>query len=154
MNHRIRVATIIIKDDKILLVKHVHPETGYTWWVPPGGGIEEIDNSIFDCVKRETLEETNLKIETSRILYIREFYDKETRILNLELFTLANSFHGEISLKNIKGKGADELFIKEATWLSKEELKDVIVFPEMLKDEFWDDYIADFPSIKYLGRQS
>lgn len=153
MKHRIRVAAIIINDNKILLVKHVHPETGYTWWVPPGGGIEEFDSSIFECAKREAFEETNLKIETSRILYIREFYSKETQILNLELFTLANSFHGEVGLENIEGKGPDELFIKGVSWFSKEELKDIIVFPEILRDEFWDDYVAGFPNTKYLGRQ-
>lgn len=69
MQHRIRAAAIIINDNKILLVKHVHPETGHEWWVPPGGGVEEIDNSIFDCAKRETFEETNLKIDVSRLLY-------------------------------------------------------------------------------------
>ena len=58
MNHRIRVATIIINNQKILLVKHVHPETGYAWWVPPGGGLEDKDASIFDCAKREVFEET------------------------------------------------------------------------------------------------
>lgn len=154
MKQRIRVATIITNKDKVLLVKHVHPESGYTWWVPPGGGIEEFDNSIFDCAKREAFEETNLKIETSKLLYVREFYSKETQLLNLELFVLTDSFHGEISLKNIEGKGPDELFIKEVSWFSKEELKDVIVFPEILRDEFWDDYAAGFPNTKYIGRQT
>lgn len=153
MQHRIRIAVIIINDNKILIVKHVHPETGYTWWVPPGGGIEEFDSSIFECAKREAFEETNLKIEASKILYIREFYSKETQILNMELFTLADSFHGEIGLENIEGKGPDELFIKGVSWFSKEELKDIIVFPEILRDEFWDDYAAGFPNTKYLGRQ-
>ena len=153
MQHRIRIAAIIINSDKILLVKHVHPDTGYTWWVPPGGGIEESDSSIFDCAKRESFEETNLKIETSRILYIREFYSKETQILNIKLFTLADSFHGEIGLENIRGKGPDELFIKGVAWFSKEDLKDVIVFPEILRDEFWDDCAAGFPNTKYLGRK-
>ncbi len=46
MKNRIRSAAIIVRDNKILLVKHVHPKTGFVWWVPPGGGIEESDESL------------------------------------------------------------------------------------------------------------
>jgi 8-oxo-dGTP pyrophosphatase MutT (NUDIX family) len=28
------------------------------WWVPPGGGVETADTSVFDCARRETFEET------------------------------------------------------------------------------------------------
>jgi 8-oxo-dGTP diphosphatase len=153
MMHRIRSAAIIIDNNKILLVKHVHPKTGYEWWVPPGGGIKEDDNSVFDCAKRETFEETNLEINTSRIIYIREFYDKENKKLNIELFALADDYSGNLDLKNIKGNGPDELFIKKVKWLSREDLKDIIVFPEILKDSFWDDQKNNFPTTKYLGRQ-
>lgn len=153
MQHRIRAAAIIINNNKILLVKHVHPETGREWWVPPGGGVEEIDDSIFDCAKRESFEETNLKIELTRLLYIREFHDKENQKLNIELFALADSFEGEISMKNIAGKGQDEHFIKDVAWLSRSELKDIVVYPEIIKDKLWKDYAAGFPSTKYLGRQ-
>jgi len=153
MEHRIRAAAIVVNGDKILLVKHVHPETGYEWWVPPGGGVEDIDDSIFDCAKRETLEETNLKIDTSKIIYIREFFDNENQKLNIEFFMLANNFDGDINLKNVKGNGPDEFFIKEIKWFTKAELQDIIIFPEILKDIFWDDYKNKFPNTKYLGRQ-
>lgn len=153
MNHRIRVAAIIINDQKVLLVKHVDPETGYTWWVPPGGGLEEEDDSLFDCAKREVFEEANLEISLSRIIYIREFLQKN---INLEIFTLADEYRGEISIENIGGHGADEQFIKDVAWFSKEDLQhqDMIVFPEILKDIFWDDYRANFPVTRYLGRSS
>ena len=153
MKHRIRAAAIIMNGDKILLVKHVHPETGYGWWVPPGGGLEESDGSVFDCAKREAFEETNLKIEIFKILYLREFISEEFQSINLEIFTLADSFSGDVSIKNIEGHGLDEQYIKDAKWFSKEDLKDMVVFPEILKNEFWSDRAAGFPAIKYLGRQ-
>lgn len=84
---------------------------------------------------------------------IREFHDKENQKLNIELFVLADSFKGEISMKNIAGKGQDEHFIKDVEWLSKSEMKHIIVYPEILGDIFWDDYAAGFPNTKYLGRQ-
>ncbi len=153
MKHRIRAAVIIVDNNKILLVKHVHPETGYEWWVPPGGGVEEKDNSVFDCAKRETFEETNLEIDTSQIVYIREFFDNENQKLNIELFMLANHYEGTISLENLKGNGPDEFFIKEVKWFTKEELQNITVFPEILKDTFWNDYKKGFFQTRYLGRQ-
>lgn len=159
MKQRIRVATIITNRDKVLLVKHVHPESGYTWWVPPGGGIKKEDSSIFDCAKRETFEETNLKIEASKIIYLREYLDKRGTLentdgkLNIEIFILADSYDGEVNMNNIKGSGPDELYIKQVEWLSKEEMQDIIVYPEILKDDFWIDYRQEFSNTKYLGRQ-
>ncbi|HNE04578.1 MAG TPA: NUDIX hydrolase [Anaerolineales bacterium] len=155
MVHRIRVASIITNNDKILLVKHVHPKTGYAWWVPPGGGVEESDTSIFDCAKREVFEETNLTVEVSRILYIREFFDKENQRLNMEFFVLADKYSGESGLENLRSSnGLDELYIKDVKWLSREEIQNIVVFPEILKDQFWDEHAMNFPSIKYLGRQN
>ncbi len=160
MKHRIRAATIIINNDKVLLVKHVDPKSGYTWWVPPGGGIEEKDLSIFDCAKRETFEETNLNVNISKIIYLREFLDKRDSSeninseLNIEVFLLAENYNGELNMNNVKGSGPDELYIKEVKWFSKDEIQEINVYPEILKDNFWDDYIQDFPEVKYLGRQA
>lgn len=154
MEQRIRSAAIIVNDEqRILLIKHVHPETGYEWWVPPGGGIEEFDNSVFDCARREVFEEANLKVDINRIAYIREFFIKKDKKLNIEIFTLADNYEGELSLKNIAGKGSDEQFVKDVRWFSREELQDIVVFPEILKDYFWSDYAENFPTVKYLGRQ-
>ncbi len=153
MKHRIRSAAIIVDNNKILLVKHVHPKTGFEWWVPPGGGVEMFDKSIFDCAEREVLEETNLKISISRVIYIREFFDRENEILNIELFMLADSFLGKVNIKNIEGKGPDELYTKGVKWLSREDFQDIEVYPEILKDDFWEDNRNKFPNMRYLGRQ-
>ena len=137
MKHRIRAAGIIIKDNKILLVRHVHPITKYEWWVPPGGGLEDADNSIIDCVIRETHEETGYHIEVdSNPIFIREFADTENNTLHIELFFNATVQSGELTIKNIQGNGPDEHFIKEVKWLSLSELQDAEVFPEELKDNF------------------
>lgn len=154
MIQRIRAASLVVDNDKVLLVKHVHPRTGFTWWVPPGGGVEEWDTSIFDCARRETFEETNLTVDISKIVYIREFLDMESQKLNIEFFVLADNYHGEIGLGNINSNGLDEQYIKEVRWLSKGELQDIVVFPEILKDEFWSDRAMNFPTVKYLGRQA
>ena len=86
MVYRIRVSAIILVDNKILLVKHVHPKTGFEWWCPPGGGLESIDKNIHECAMRETWEEIGYNIRTNEILYIREFVDLENNAHNLEIF--------------------------------------------------------------------
>lgn len=132
---------------------HVHPETKYVWWVPPGGQIEETDNSIFEAVKREVWEETGLNVKVNEeVKYIREFVDKENNTLNLELFVEATVIDGELSIDNIYGKGRDEDFIKAVKWISKEEIKELEVFPEIIKeDSFWIENKTKVT--RYLGRQ-
>lgn len=149
MKHRIRAAAIIIHDERILLVKHVHPTTGFTWWVPPGGGVEFVDTSVIDCVVREVFEETGLHVRVSDdVQFVREFFDGINETLNIELFFDAHIVSGEITTENIVGNGTDEDYIKEVKWFRIEELHDVIIFPNELRENFGRDVKR-----VYRGRQ-
>ena len=57
----------IIKDDKILLIRHTEHESGRSFWVIPGGG-REAGETEFECVMREMWEETDLKVAVKRLL--------------------------------------------------------------------------------------
>lgn len=153
MEHRIRIAVLLVNNDSILLVKHVHPKSKYEWWVPPGGGIEKVDDSIFDAAIREVWEETGLNVKTKEeIKYIREFFDEENNILNLELFIEGVILSGDLTINNVYGNGIDEYFIKSVEWISKDKLDELIVFPEIIKeDSFWKSKIEG--NTIYLGRQ-
>ncbi len=154
MKHRIRSAAIIFNEkNEILLVKHVHPNTKYTWWVPPGGGIENEDENIFECAKREAFEETGLSIDLEKIVYIREFKDIENNNYNIEIFILSNRYSGNITTDNIHGKGKDDQFIKEVKWFNKNEIENITVFPEIIKNKIWDDKYNNFDKIQYIGKQ-
>ena len=149
MKHRIRVGVIIERDNKILLVKHVHPKTGFVWWVPPGGGVKDTDNSIQECAQREVFEESGLRVKIDYSpIFIREFIDRENNTLNLELFFRGDVIAGDITIDNIYGNGPDEDFIKDVKWLSVDELQNKVIFPEVLKDNFG----KNVKNI-YLGRQ-
>lgn len=152
MRHRIRAAALIVEDKSILLVQHVHPETGAVWWVPPGGGVEEEDDSIFACARRETFEETGLDVRLDRIVYIREFRDLETDTFHLELFISSSNHSGELTIRHIQGKGPDEHYIKDVRWVHRDELADMVVYPEILTVTFWDDLARGFPETRYLGK--
>ena len=153
MKHRIRAAALITQGDSILLVQHVHPQTGFECWVPPGGGVEVEDSSVFDCARREVFEESGLQVELGRVVYIREFIDQENQTRHLELFISSHSFAGDITICHIQGCGPDEHFIKDVRWVPRSELHNMVVYPEVLRDVFWDDVANEFPETRYLGTQ-
>ena len=152
MEHRIRAAAIIIKDNTILLVKHKHPRNGKEWWVPPGGGLSQKE-TVFDCASRETWEETGLKVILGKILYLREFIDFEGNCHQFEVFILAESFSGSPTIKNLVPTDLDATYIKEARFLSKNDLSTLTVYPEIIKGDFWNDYASGNLSTRYLGQQ-
>ena len=56
---------VINKDNKLLLLKGSDndPQFHKSFWYVVTGGVEDIDSNIIDTVKREVLEETNLKVK-------------------------------------------------------------------------------------------
>jgi len=57
----------IIRNDQILLIRHRENESGRSYWILPGGGIEPGETEE-DCVRREIREETNLEIGVVSLL--------------------------------------------------------------------------------------
>jgi ADP-ribose pyrophosphatase YjhB (NUDIX family) len=147
--YRIRGAALVVQDNRLLLIKSVVHQTGEIVWVPPGGGLEGSE-SIFECAARETFEEAGVTVELDRIVYLRDFIEQESDTHHFEVFILAKSFSGTLTTENVIGL-QDENYVLEAHFLSREEMREIIVYPEVLKDDFWDDLEEGFPSAKYLG---
>jgi len=78
----IRVAGILIRDNKILLIQHKKEKKKY--WLVPGGNLEYSEN-IHTCLIREFKEELFLEILVQDFLFLVETIspDKERHILNL-----------------------------------------------------------------------
>ncbi len=55
-------------------------------------------------------------------------------------------------IDNLKGQ-EDEGWVQSAKFFSRDELQSLTVYPEQLKDEFWTDLTAGFPTTKHLGVQ-
>jgi ADP-ribose pyrophosphatase YjhB (NUDIX family) len=144
---------MMTRGDSILLVQHVHPVTNETWWVPPGGGVEECDGSVFDCARREVFEETGLSVDLTQIMYVREFIDREDQCRHLELFIGSSGFDGELTIRNVQGNGPDEHYIRDVRWANRSELPAMTIYPEIIKDRFWDDLAAGIFEAGYLGTQ-
>ena len=153
MEHRIRAAAIIVKDNRILLVKHQHPVSAAEFWVPPGGGLEN-EETIYECVKREVFEESGLNVELGEVLYLSELVNVPDATHHLEIFILARSFEGEPTTINLRPGDRDFKVVQEARFLSREEMKGLIIYPEILKGGFWTDLTCkEGLRLRYLGQQ-
>lgn len=67
MKRIIRYQAVIIRDDRILLVKLHNYERNRDYWILPGGGREDNETEE-DCVIREVKEETGLEVDIARLL--------------------------------------------------------------------------------------
>jgi len=67
MTRAIRYQAAIIRGKEILLIRHLEHESGRTYWLLPGGGIEAGETEI-QCIKREVYEETCLEVGVERLL--------------------------------------------------------------------------------------
>ena len=136
MKHRIRAAGLLVQDNKLLLVKL--EVDGKIFWVPPGGALEACDNSTTDTVCREVFEETGLKVtDVGPLVFVREFNEPSRQTYHVEQFYLVMDWEGELTTENLRGLD-DEHLIKEVAWLSQSQLESVIVYPNSLRNEFWD----------------
>lgn len=163
MRHRVRAAALLVRattapdePDEILLVKQrsrSHPDK--IIWLPPGGGLEAEDASIFACAERETREECGLVVKTARIAYVHEFVDAVQRIHHVAFYMAVAEVSGEVSLDFLPADGTDALTIVEAVWLGRATLAALTVYPDYLKTPgFWEDAAQGFAQTKYLGRMT
>jgi 8-oxo-dGTP pyrophosphatase MutT (NUDIX family) len=153
MKSRIRVGVLLFKDDAILLLRHVDPDTGYEWWVPPGGGIKDAE-SIFEAAVREVNEETGLKASAGRVVYCRQFISEQYCQNNLDTYILGEIESGIETTENLHCLGTnDSRFIKEWRYFSEHDIKSINVFPKVLQHDMWAHRRAGFPQIVFLGVQ-
>lgn len=68
MGRDIRYQGAIFRDHHILLLRHREHDSGQTYWLFPGGGIEP-DETAEACVQREMREETHLEVAVERLLF-------------------------------------------------------------------------------------
>ena len=67
MNRKTRYQGAIVLDHKVLLIQHRVNNSGETYWLFPGGGIDEGETEE-ECVVREMKEETNLDVSVERLI--------------------------------------------------------------------------------------
>lgn len=138
MIHRISCGALVVRDAKILLVRHRQPGQ-HDFWIAPGGGVEG-NEELARAAERETLEEAGVQVVATRLAYIDEGWNEEQRIL--KFWFLADYVSGEL---DVGANPADGEFIVEAGWFALDTLPKGHVFPEPLRNRFPRDLAAGFP---------
>lgn len=153
---RTRAAGIIFNNEnKLLLVKHKDPDTGEAWWMLPGGGIEA-GESAEEAVIREVEEECGIKCIPKDLVYVREFVEWHKETHHIALFFTAEALTFNIKTGIDPEFPIEKQFIIKTDFLSEQEIKNlnIQVYPEILKDVFWEDLKLGFSGHKvYLGQQ-
>ena len=117
---RLRVNGIILRDDKILLLKHDYIGKTGELWAPPGGGLQ-YGESVDEALKRELKEEINIELKSYSFLFINEFLKPPLHAI--ELFFKIEAFEGEIKLGYDPEMEAGQQIINDVQYFNLKELK-------------------------------
>ncbi len=121
---RVRVAGILIEDDRILLIEHTKNNRKY--WLVPGGGVDW-GESAAEALIREFNEETSLDIEVEKFLFISETIapDKQKHVINLyfKIKKVENS-------SNIMKLG-EEKILTDLRFIPEDEIKNIKLYPNI-----------------------
>lgn len=73
---RINVRAVVVRDNKILAVKH-KDEFGNPskYWALPGGGLDPLE-SLYEGLQREVMEELGVQSSVSKLLFVQQFMSK------------------------------------------------------------------------------
>ena len=126
-----RVVIYNPKKNKLILARN----KGAKFWYAPGGGWEfELEN-IKEAAEREVKEEVGIEVIIGKLLYAQEFQESENRKY-FEIFWLAK-YDGEINVNHIDLDTNG--LVEEIKEFSREELQSLKVFPDRLKNTFWEN---------------
>lgn len=148
MKHRISAGVLALRDNRILLVRHLRPGI-HDFWAGPGGGVEGVEE-LHEAAAREALEETGISVAIRAMAYIDELVDASGRIV--KFWFLADYLSGDIDVTANPAAGES---ISEAGFFGRDALPAGHVFPDVLRDRFWIDVENGFASpIRLPLRQS
>lgn len=123
------VRAVIIKDDKILVLRREFDD-GDTIWTFPGGHIEKSDKDEEEALKRECIEEVNLEIEVGEMIFEQNFKG------SINHFYICTIIRGEASYGNGPEYTQPETYrgSHHPEWLLLKSLDKYDLRPKTLKD--------------------
>jgi ADP-ribose pyrophosphatase YjhB (NUDIX family) len=142
-----RVAVIVIQDERVLLVAHQFPGQRRAWLLP--GGSVELGETFIEAAIREAREETGLEVEIEKLVFWREFFDWRYA---LELTFLARPTGGQLRVGHDPEFHDHVQVIKQVRWCALAELPKLDIAPQVLGQRLSDAWRAGFEGHEpYLG---
>lgn len=142
---KVRVSAVILRGEKILLIRHRRDARFY--WVLPGGGLE-IGESLMACAAREVHEETGLDVKILRLLYVGEilYPSRKKHVLNL-------IFLGEQAETDQRIRPSRHWRIEEPHFIPLGDLASIELYPP-IAIEILEDAQAEWQGpIRFLGNR-
>jgi 8-oxo-dGTP diphosphatase len=137
----VRPCAIIIKDKKVLCIEAKYGDDEF--YLFPGGGIEA-EETMRECVIRETYEETGLNIKVKDVVYINDWIkDKKKNLRVINSFFLAEIVDGIEEIKTDDGGK-----VKSLQWIDIKKLKNIDLRPKFIAENLHDDYLNNFKNNK------
>jgi 8-oxo-dGTP pyrophosphatase MutT (NUDIX family) len=128
-----RAAALIIKDNKLLMVKN----TDFPCYYTVGGGIEPNETSD-EAVIREVYEETSYHLEIDRLAFIQErFYEVNQQKRHEIVFFYLMKEKADINIPD--GSFTDQPPKATLHWLPIDKLSEINIAPEFLKTKSFDN---------------
>lgn len=122
-----RVAAVIIKDNKILLIRRI--KEGQEYFVFPGGGIEE-NEPVEDAIIREVREELSLDAKIDKLLFQIENRGQQ------ELYFLIKEFSGNLELGGPEKERMNKNNQYYPEWIDLDKIPDLTnLYPEEAREK-------------------
>ena len=154
-NFGIRVGAVIPRGDTLLLVRHDKPDQK-PYWVLPGGRLEP-GESIPECATREVAEETNLTGRFAGIIHVSEFQREGRHTVDVTALVEVDPDEEATLGSDPEVEENTAPTLKEVRWVGFEELEDIELLPEFLKERLISDARDGWASYSnsgiYLGGQ-
>lgn len=123
------VGAIIIENDRVVLVKRLHPPLQSEWSIP--GGVLEVGELVREAAIREAREETGLTVEAGELLgvYDRVLRSPEKRVRYHYVLI-------DFLCRRVAGNLAAASDAAEVRWFAREELPGLALAADTL-DVIW-----------------
>ncbi len=142
-NIRIRAAGILVKDGKILLVRHEKNDKSY--WLIPGGGVD-FGETVEQALVREFQEEVGLAIKVGKLVLVHDSIPPNHHRQVLNLYFIVTSEKHEL-------KVTPDAVLRDAAFYPLSEFPTMPVNPDVKKEILEGIAQQWAESCRYLGNQ-
>lgn len=150
MDFGVRVAVVVERGGRLLLVRHEKPGRE-PYWVLPGGRLEPGER-IPECAVRELEEETGLRGRFSGVLYVGEFLREGRHTVDVTV-RMAVDADAEAALgSDPEVAPGEEPTLRGLRWVGVDELAGIGLLPPSLKERLLRDAAEGWTADEvYLG---